>query len=246
MLRAAMRHAGLIRIDHVLGFQRAYWVPEDGAPGGYVAYPLEAMLALTRLEAHRHRCIVVGEDLGTVPDGLRHALADSGLYGCAVMQFEFEGTQFRPPRRYRNEVLASWGTHDTPTLRGWLRGRDIAWRTDVGGGFDAEGAQSGRAADRAALDVLLRGEGCDPGADEDTLAETIQTLLAESPAAMVAVALDDAMGAVEQANLPGTVDQHPNWRRRLPVTPSALDSDERLERIAALMRNARPRNEETP
>jgi phosphoglucomutase len=242
MLRAAMRHAGVIRIDHVLGFQRAFWVPEDGTPGGYVAYPLEAMLALTRLEAHRNRCVVVGEDLGTVPDGLRHALADSGLYGCAVMQFEFDGPRFRPPRRYRPEVMASWGTHDTPTLRGWLSGRDIDWRAKLGGGFDEAAARAGRAADLDALHALLRAEGHGAATDDaEAVVETVHRLLAQSPAAMAAVTLDDALGAVEQPNLPGTVDQHPNWRRRSPVAPSALRQDPGLARIAESMRAARPK-----
>jgi 4-alpha-glucanotransferase len=243
MLRSAMRHAGLVRIDHVLGFQRAFWVPEDGSPGGYVAYPLEAMLALTRLEAHRLGCVVVGEDLGTVPDGLRKALSQSGLYGCAAMQFEFEGASFRPPRRYREEVLASWGTHDTPTVRGWLAGRDIDWRAQIGGGFDEAAARANREADSAALHDLLRREGRE-SSDEEAIADTVHALLADSPAAMVAVSLDDALGAVEQPNLPGTVDQHPNWRRRLPVTLDAVDSAPGLKRISGIMAAARPKPEE--
>lgn len=244
-LRAAMRHAGLLRIDHVLGFQRAFWVPEDGAPGGYVSYPTEALLALTRLEAWRQRCVVVGEDLGTVPDGLRRKLADSGLYGCAVMQFEFEGWAMKPPRRYRPESLASWGTHDTPTFLGWSRGTDIRWRARIGGGFDEPAAWHQREGDRGALGHLLRAEGR-PDQPEDAAMTAVHALLADSPAALVAFSLDDALGVEEQPNLPGTVDQHPNWRRKLPVPLEALDSHPGLRAMAALMADRRPRPEGNP
>ena len=239
-LRAAMRHAGVIRIDHVLGFQRAFWVPESGAPGGYVSYPTDTLLALTRLEAWRQGCAVVGEDLGTVPDGLRKKLADSGLYGCAVMQFEFEGWAMKPPRRYRPESIASWGTHDTPTFRGWSRGTDIAWRARVGGGFDEGAAWHQRNGDREALSRLLHAEG-KPDQPEDAALMAAHGLLADSPAALVAFSLDDALGAVEQPNLPGTVDQHPNWRRKLAVPLEALDSDPGLRAMAGLMAERRPR-----
>src|SRR3546814_2234648 len=98
--------------------QRSFWAPENGAPGGYVANPLEPLLALIRLEAWRAGCVAVGEDLGSVPPGLRDRLADSGLLGCAVLQFEKEHGRFRPPSAYRAATLASIGTHDTPPLRG--------------------------------------------------------------------------------------------------------------------------------
>ena len=132
MLRAAMANAGIVRIDHVQGLQRSFWVPESGTPGGYVRYPLEALLALVRIEAARAGSIVVGEDLGSVPAGLRPRLAESGLLGSAVMEFEKEGQGFRPPRLYRPASLASTGTHDTPTLKGWWSGRDIELRHRLG------------------------------------------------------------------------------------------------------------------
>jgi 4-alpha-glucanotransferase len=234
-LRAAMRHAGLLRIDHALGFARAYWAPDDGTPGGYVAYPLDTLLAVVRLEAARAGCVVVGEDLGTVPDGFRRTLAASGLYGCAVMQFEKTGAAFTPPRRWRAETLASFGTHDTPTLAGWEAGRDIDWRARLGVAEPGR-AREAREAERAALARMLRGEGLDP-ADP---VSAVHAALAQGPSAMVAVALDDALGEIEQQNLPGTVDQHPNWRRRLPVAIEGLAAEPGLARLAALMRAHRP------
>lgn len=233
MLRAAMSHAGIIRIDHILGVRRAFWAPENGAPGGYVAYPQEALLALIRLEADRAGCVVVGEDLGSVPPGLRDRLAEAGLLGCAVMQFETQGVEFHRPQDYRPATLASFGTHDTPTLRGWWSGWDIDRRHAINGGGDAERETEHRhrAEARRALARLLRDEGLlPPGVDaeappeqaDDALVAAIHELLARAGSALVAVQLDDALGGTAQQNLPGTVDEYPNWRRRYGIDTDAL------------------------
>jgi phosphoglucomutase len=241
-LRAAMRHAGVIRIDHALGFNLAFWRPEDGSPGAYVAFPLEAMLAITKIEAARAGCVVIGEDLGVVPDGFRQRLGDAGLYGCAVMQFERHGDWFEPPRHWRPATMASFGTHDTPTLRGWLRGRDIDRRLDAGQ-FDAakaDTARENRRHERAGLERMLRGEalGCE---DDEQTVVAVHRALAQGPSALAALNLDDALGLVEQQNLPGTVDGHPNWRRRLPVPVGGLAADPGLRRLCAVLQEARPR-----
>ena len=250
MLRTAMAHAGMIRIDHVLGLKRGFWVPESGAPGGYVGYPLETLLALVRIEAAQADCIVVGEDLGSVPQGLRPRLAESGLLGSVVMQFEKDGRSFRAPRRYRPATLASTGTHDTPTLKGWWSGRDIELRHRLGRTTAKEraAALAARAAERGALCRLLVEEGqappgLDPGApphdaDEATVV-AVHALLADAASALLAVSLDDALGVVEQQNLPGTVDEHPNWRRRYPVEVGALSQDPGLAAIARVVASTR-------
>lgn len=257
MLRAAMAHAGIIRIDHILGVRRSFWVPDaessDGAAGGYVTYPEEALLALIRLEAWRHGCIVVGEDLGSVPPGLRERLAEAGLLGCAVMQFEKHDDHFNHPGGYRAATLASFATHDTPTLRGWWQGWDIETRFEINagdfGGEEAlqqqalEGALAQRAAERRGLARLLRDEGlAPPGLDveqppvqaDDTIAEAVHRLLARAASGLVAVQLDDALGAIAQQNLPGTVDEHPNWRRRYAVEVGDLAAQPGLARLAGI------------
>ncbi len=245
MLRAAMTYAGIIRIDHILGLRRSFWVAEDGAPGGYVSYPLEPLLALIRLEARRAGCVVVGEDLGSVPPGLRDRLADAGLLGCAVVQFEKQDQRFHPPEGYRAATLASFGTHDTPTLRGWWSGWDIDQRHTINGGDETarEAERQQRAAERAALARLLCEEGLapaglDPAAPpaeaDDALAEALHRLLARAGSALIAVQLDDALGSVAQQNLPGTIDEHPNWRRRYPQPVEKLGGDARLRALAAL------------
>jgi len=237
-LRAALQHAGLVRIDHVLGLQRAFWAPEDGeTPGGYVSFPLDVLLAIVRLEACRAGAAVVGEDLGTVPDGIRRKLAESGLYGCSVFQFEGD-----PPRRWRAETLGSFGTHDLPTIRGWLAARDVDWR-ERAGHFDAGRADAHRAereGDVAGALRRIRAEGL-PHETPDDIADSIHRMIAAGASEIAAVSLEDAFGMVEQPNLPGTLDEHPNWRRRLPVPVEAFADHPALERIAALMRAERPR-----
>ena len=246
MLRAAMAHAGIVRIDHVLGLNRSFWVPESGAPGGYVSYPLEPLLALVRIEAARAGCIVVGEDLGSVPRGLRRRLAGAGLLGCAVMQFETDERGFRPPRRYRAASLASAGTHDTPTLKGWWSGLDIELRHRLGRttAKDRTAARAARAVERGALCRLLVTEGhAPPGLDpeappleaDDAIIVAVHALLAGAGSELLAVQLDDALGIVGQQNLPGTIDEHPNWRRRYPVGVEALADAPGLGAIAAVV-----------
>ena len=252
MLRTTMAHAGIIRIDHVLGLDRSFWVPESGAPGGYVSYPLEPLLALVRIEAARAGCVVVGEDLGSVPKGLRRRLAGAGLLGCAVLQFERDGHGFRPPRGYRPSSLASAGTHDTPTLKGWWSGRDIEVRHRLGQ-YTAEECRAAlavRAAERSALCRLLVEEGqaspdLDPAApplDADhAILVAVHALLAGAASPLLAVQLDDALGVVDQQNLPGTVDEHPNWRRRYPVAVEALAGNPGLAAIASVVDSTRGR-----
>ena len=253
MLRAAMANAGIVRIDHVPGLGRSFWLPDSGAPGGYVTCPLEPLLALVRIEAARAGCIVVGEDLGSVPRGLRRRLAGAGLLGCSVMQFERDGQEFRPPRRYRRASLASAGTHDTPTLKGWWSGRDIELRHALGKttAQDRSAALATRASERGALGRLLVEEGhAPPGFDaasppaeaDDATVVAVHALLAGAASSLLAVQLEDALGIDEQQNLPGTIDEHPNWRRRYPVTVEALRRDPGLAAIAAVVGSSRGRS----
>ena len=257
MLHGAMSHAGLVRIDHVIGLERAFWVPEDGAPGTYVAQPLEALLALVRLEAARTGCVVVGEDLGTVPEGFRDRMTASGLHGCAVWQFEREADRFARPADWSEPTLAAFGTHDTPTLAGWWEGRDIDdWRA-LGHltAEEAAEARESRAAARAALARRLREEGALPaGVDADApparltadLADAVHAALAGAGSALVAVQLDDALRETAQRNLPGTTREAPNWRLRHRAPSDRLDADPDLRRTAAILSAARPRAGEPP
>jgi 4-alpha-glucanotransferase len=248
-----MRHAGGVRIDHILGLQRSFWWPADGAPGAYVRQPVEDLLAVVALESHRQRCVVVGEDLGTVPAGLRRLLDRAGVLGCSVLYFEREADgSFRRTADYRAGSIASVGTHDLPTLAGFWAGRDIDWRERLGLYGDPDQGAQERVARRTEVAGLLRlleaegllPQGIDPEAPPDDLpwpvAVALHRVLARSPALLMALQLEDAQGAIEQANLPGTIDEHPNWRRRLAKSVQDLGRARRLRELAATIADERP------
>jgi 4-alpha-glucanotransferase len=234
-LRAQFRHARLLRIDHVLGFDRAFWVPECGAPGGYVTMPRAALLAITRVEAARAGATVVGEDLGNVPDGLRDAMADAGVLGCRVAMFERDGDTpvYRAAADWDALTLASFSSHDLPTWAGWRAGRDLDWWARIGQLPETAlpAARAARTAEVAAFDAAHGTAGGDP--------EMLHLMLAKSPAALVALQTEDMLGVIEQPNLPGTIDAHPNWRRRLPVAARDLGDHPAIRRTAELVRRKR-------
>ena len=225
-LRAQLRHCGLLRLDHILGFERSFWLP-DGLPGLYVQMPRDEMLAVLRIEASRAGAVIVGEDLGTIPEGLRAALMASGVLGCRVAVFErdWEGTgAFQPPAAYAPGALTSWGTHDTPTFLGWRAGRDLDWRERLNELPDPATARAIRRDEVAAWDALAG-----PGLED------LHAHLAATPSALVALQAEDLAGAEEQANLPGTVYDHPNWCRRLPLSVPDLASSPALAQAGAAM-----------
>jgi len=231
MLAVAMRAAGAIRIDHVLGLMRLFLIPggaaEGAAAGAYVRYPFESLLAAVAEESARHRCVVIGEDLGTVPEGFRDTVARYGLWSYRVMLFEREPDgAFRAPDHYPANALATFNTHDLPTLRGWMSGHDLAVKRAIGvdpGESDAE-RDAARRALRQALALHAQGG--------DDLA-AVARYLGRSPARLVMVALEDIAGMADQVNVPGTVTAHPNWRRRLPLTLGEIAATEDFHRVAA-------------
>jgi 4-alpha-glucanotransferase len=255
VLRSGMRHAGALRIDHILGLQRSFWWPADGAPGAYVRQPVHDLLSVVALESHRQRCVVIGEDLGTVPAGLRRLLERTGVLGCSVLYFERDADGgFRRPAEYRAGSIASVGTHDLPTLAGFWAGRDIDWRERLGFYREPGQGEHERGRRRPELADLLRlleaegllPEGLDPSAPPGDLpwpvAVALHRLLARSPALLMALQLEDALGAIEQANLPGTIDQHPNWRRRLARSLNQLGRARQLQEIAGAIAGERPQS----
>jgi 4-alpha-glucanotransferase len=239
ILRETLRHAGLLRIDHILGFNRSFWIPDGGGPGGYVRQPFEALLAITAIEAARAGVVVVGEDLGLVPEGFRETLAARGIYGYSVLQYEKDGKgRPRPPGALRRQTLACFGTHDTPTLRGYWTGHDIGLWQSMGWADDATARQA-RAAREAEKRALLAHAGAANGAgDARQVAGLMHGLLADAPCQMVSVQLDDMLLVEEAQNLPGTVDAHPNWRRKSPSDLVGIAADPVLEDTARIMRGA--------
>jgi 4-alpha-glucanotransferase len=231
MLRAAMRHAGGVRIDHAMGLARLWVIPDgaSAADGVYLHFPLHDMLRLIRLESARHQAIVLGEDLGTVPDGFQNAIADAGMLGMRVLWFERAQDQgFTAPSSWDRNAVAMTSTHDLATIAGWWTGGDIAWRERAGIVPDGTSDRNDRARDRAMLWSSMQASGAAqgpmPAADDPVPAVDAGVRHVGGAACTFAVLpIEDALGLVEQPNLPGTMDeQHPNWCRRLPGLASAL------------------------
>lgn len=255
MLRANFAHAGGLRIDHVMGLQRLWVIPMDASPreGAYLYYPVDDLLRLLALESHRHKAIVLGEDLGTVPDGLREKLSGRSILGMRVLLFEqgHDG-QFNPILDWPDNALATTSTHDLPTLNGWWHSRDIDWNIQLGL-IDAptvEQWSEHRLRERQALRQALSQ---DPQNfveeirnETDHMIDASVRYLGHTRAPLVLLPLEDALGLEEQANLPGTTDTHPNWRRRLPgEVASLLDNAgaaRRLELLAVARNQAYERD----
>lgn len=242
-LRAALKNAGGVRIDHVMGLVRLWLVP-DGAnatEGVYLAYPIDDLLALLRLESRRHEAIVIGEDLGTVPYGLRERLAREGVAGLKVLQFERTHDRFNSPDWYPATAVAMTATHDTATIDGWWRGADIAARAALAQlppGRTGEQCEDERATEREmawrAFVEARVADGPRPEADEAGMAvQAAARFVAQTPAALAILPLEDALGLRDQPNLPGTTTEYPNWRRRYPgEAASMLDEGEVVARLA--------------
>jgi len=243
LLAANMRHAGALRIDHVMGLARLFWIPNGGtgADGAYVAYPLSDLLGQVALESVRAGCMVVGEDLGTVPEGLRPALTDADILSYRVLLFEREGQRFRSAASYPARAVACVTTHDLPPLAGWWEGADIAERAALGLLRPETDAAAERAGGRAALAEALVGEGClaPPAAAGPPVAEVVASahaFVAATPADLMLVQADDLAGMRSGVNLPGTDTERANWRRRLPTPVEALLTGEAAQTILRAVR----------
>jgi 4-alpha-glucanotransferase len=250
-LRASMRHAGAIRLDHAMALERLFWVPAGASAGDgtYVRYPLAAMLAAVTEESRACHCCVIGEALGTVPEGFWQLLADKELQSYRVLFFERQADGgFRSPDSYPASAFGCVATHDLPTLLGWWAGRDIDWRRDVG--FITPEAAAAERLDRAQSremlwEALARESLVPSGVAPDQLdgqaVIAVHLYLASSPVRLMGVQLEDAVGEIEQPNLPGASDPHPNWRRKLSVDLEDLARHPLFSVLSAAMATQRPR-----
>lgn len=254
MLRANFAHAGGLRIDHVMGLQRLWVIPNGASPadGAYLYYPVDDLLRLLTLESHRHQAIVLGEDLGTVPEGLQEKLIARSILGMRVLLFEQDNAQFKSILDWPDNALATTSTHDLPTLNGWWHGRDIDWNARLGM-TDASSEIEWRRHREREREGLRRVLGEDPQNFREESHETDQVLdasvrfLGHTRAPLVLLPLEDALGIEQQANLPGTINTHPNWSRRLPGYSEALlddpDAARRLELLACARLQAGERDQ---
>ncbi|WP_216822852.1 4-alpha-glucanotransferase [Aeromicrobium sp. A1-2] len=243
VIRSVLRHADGIRVDHVAGLWRLWWIPpgEPAHRGAYVHYDSEVMLAVLMLEAHRAGAIVVGEDLGTVEDVVTATMHERGLLSSAVLWFERDwdapGQPHRRPADWEPETMASISTHDLPTVTGWLQDERIRVQASLGLlDQPVEEAYAQAEVDREALFDLVRAEGI----QGDDAVVALHAVIARAASRLVLSSPADAVGQLEQPNLPGTVDEYPNWRIRLPVDLDAFFADERVHAAVAPMRAARP------
>jgi 4-alpha-glucanotransferase len=249
LLRGPLRSAGALRMDHVMGLFRLWWVPQGRPPteGVYVRYDADAMLGVLALEAHRHGTVVIGEDLGTVGPGVRERLTDRGILGTSVLWFERayeDGGAPLPPEAWRADCLATVTTHDLPSTAARLTGEHVALRHDLGLlTRPLAEAQAEDATEVAEWLALLGRLGLLPGGttDEEAVVRAIHRFLLRTPAKLVGVWLPDTVGDRRPQNLPGTSDEYPNWRLPIadasghPLTLEQLAASPRLHALAETM-----------
>ncbi|MDV3126218.1 4-alpha-glucanotransferase [Mycobacterium sp. 21AC1] len=217
LVNTALRHAGGVRIDHIIGMFRLWWIPKGAAPtaGTYVRYDHDAMIGIIALEAHRAGAVVVGEDLGTVEPWVRDYLRDRGLFGTSILWFESdESGGPLPAQRWRENCLSSVTTHDLPPTAGYLAGAHVRLREKLGllTRPAAEELAQDRAAQSAWLDELRRVGLLGPDADTEATVGALYRYLGRTPSKLLALSLADAVGERRTQNQPGTTDEYPNWR----------------------------------
>lgn len=254
-LRSNMRHAGAIRIDHVLGYMRQYWVaPGKKADQGiYITFPFEDLLRIIALESRRDNCVVIGEDLGTTPDGFGSIMAAAGLLSYKILFFErWESGLFQRPENYPAQSMVTVSTHDLPTLAGWWTGNDLKWRSELNlypdeimGNQDRQNRINDREHLIAAmLDMgTLDANQIPPSAPAKMNAElalAVQSFLAKSPCRIQMIPMEDALNMYEQVNIPGTIDEHPNWLQRLSLDLEQIWQQPSMQDLIKVMQRERP------
>lgn len=215
MVRTVLRHAGALRIDHILGLFRLWWIPEGLPPsaGTFVKYDHEALINILVLEAHRANAVIIGEDLGTVEDWVQHILSDHGILGTTVLWFERHGDHIVPAEEWRWASMSSVTIHDLPPTAGYLKGEHVRIRSELGLMVDSEDeAWAEQAAEQEAWREHLTERGLlRPDGDDEELIVALHRLVGQSPSRLISIALPDAVGDTRPQNQPGTDREYPNW-----------------------------------
>ncbi len=251
-MRAVMRNVGGIRVDHAMGLARLWLVPEgaSAADGAYLNYPMTDLLRLLALESVRHGAVVVGEDLGTLPEGFSTSLEQSGVHGMRVLWFERDQSGFVSPDSWQRSAVAMTSTHDLPTLAGWWRGVDIEARAKhgrLGPNVRPEEVEAEREADRPLIWRRMVDEGTlesgDPAPPDDPerFVDGAIGFVARTDSVLCLVPLEDMLGAENQPNLPGTIDEYPNWRQRLETEAAQVLDQPKVARRVETIASVRPR-----
>lgn len=246
LLRANMKSCGALRIDHVMSLLRLWWIPygETADQGAYVHYPVDDMLAILALESQRHRCMVIGEDLGTVPKEIVSKLRDSGVYSYKVLYFESDDKKrVRAPQDWPAQSMAVATTHDLPTLRGYWEANDLTLGKTLGLYPDEEvlrGLYADRERAKQGLLDALHQHGCLPKstgrkvarmAMTATLNRGLQRYIADSSSALLGLQPEDWLDMADPVNVPGTSYQYKNWRRKLSTSLEKMFADEKVNRL---------------
>jgi len=251
LIRNNMRYYGALRLDHVMSLCRLWWVAAGDSPtdGAYVYYPLQQLLTVLALESARAACLVVGEDLGVVPDEMRRAMPEFGLYHYKVLLFEKDAARFRRPDEFVRRALGTVTTHDMPTLRSYWEGRDIDLRRELNMYPSAEiqnEVMRERDQDRVALLAALRDQALQPATPASPsepftpeLANALHVYLARSRSTLVALQIEDLLGMVDPVNVPGTDKEYPNWQRKLTADIEDMSARADLDESFAQIGRAR-------
>jgi 4-alpha-glucanotransferase len=242
LVRANMRHAGGLRIDHVMGLQRLYCIPE-GSPaseGAYISYTIEDLIGILALESHRSRCLVVGEDLGTVPAGFREKMAASNILSYRVLFFEQDDeNSFISPEKYPTLAVAVAGSHDLPTLRSWLIEADIELKQRLGLYPSDDEVVLQRSLRRGERAAVLKALDVPHPASGEQFSVAVHRFLGRTRSISAMAQLDDLLGEHEPVNVPATSTQHPNWRRKYSLALDELFENQAARKLIEAIRSER-------
>jgi 4-alpha-glucanotransferase len=247
LVRANMRHAGGLRIDHVMGLQRLYCIPEGepASKGAYVSYPIDDLIGILALESHRNRCLVVGEDLGTVPAGFREKMAAAHIFSYRVLFFEKDDKgAFRSPDQYPALAVAVAGSHDLPTLRGWLVESDIELKERLGLYPSKDEVLTQRSFRSGERDAVLKALELPHRIEPEHFSIAVHRFLGRTTSMLSMVQLDDLLGEDEPVNVPATSTEHPNWRRKYSHALETLLANELARKQIEAIRSERSRDGE--
>ena len=242
-----MRHSGALRIDHAMALQRLYWIPASGnaSEGAFIEYPMDDLIGILALESHRNRCLIIGEDLGTVPTGFRERMEEARVLSYKVLFFERDEEGFSCPEHYPYLSLSVASSHDLPTLSGWWLENDLDSKSTLNlfptPDLERESREQ-RTTDRRDLVARLRAEGLiGPAAvDSQTFSNAAHTFLARTGSMITLLQLDDLTGEVEQVNIPATTDAtNPNWRRKQSLSLEDFMERSEFEDLVTVMQNTR-------
>lgn len=240
LLRANMKDCGALRIDHILGFARLWWVLNgDSATNGvYIRYPLDDLLGILALESQRHQCLIIAEALGVVPDGILDKLEQKGILAYNVFYFEFDGEQSKPLENYPYTALTTLSTHDLPTVKGYWQEYDI----ELGKQYNIypsqavlDFVQNNRTQSKNAFRQALEQQGLEAIGNQDKVSTAfnhrLQTYVADTHSALFGTQPEDWLDMLEPVNIPGTSSEYPNWRRKLAKTTEKMFADEKVKKL---------------